>query len=222
MASRRNRSFCTTRRNSPDSPARGFTCGGSKDFGEVLRLILHDFEFDQRTDRMRADELARKFLALDKSALALSQVRSAGRILVEDKYALEFSADLWTYAVEHKDRELESVSRAIYLQAKPLNLLYSSDPIDRQRKHDAPEVLGRWADVAPLFEAPESICVQIKNLRFGAPDGFWQEPEDAIKAVLLYRAISRSMVGELLFVSAFHFLQCSRSFECLNSIVLRC
>jgi hypothetical protein len=161
-----------------------------KDYGEVLRLILHDFEFDQRTARLGASDLCRKLLALDKPRLALSQIRSAGRILVEDKYALESSADLWRYAVDHGDRDLEKVSRNIYLQAKPLNLIYRSEPIDRQHNHDAPELLGGWADVAPLFERPESICAQIRQLRFGEANGIWHEPENIIKAALLYRAVS--------------------------------
>jgi hypothetical protein len=164
-----------------------------KDYGEVLRLILHDFEFDQRTTRLGASDLSRKLLALGEPILALSQIRSAGRILVEDKYALESAADLWRYAVGHDDRDLGKTSRNIYLQAKPLNLIYRSDPIDRQHNHEAPELLGGWADVAPFFEQPESICTQIQQLRFGEPDGLGRDPEDLIKASLLYRAVSTAV-----------------------------
>jgi hypothetical protein len=165
-----------------------------KDHGEVLRLILHDFEFDQRTARLGASDLSRKLLALEKPILALSQIRSAGRILVEDKYALESSVDLWRYAVDHDDRDLGKVSRNIYLQAKPLNLIYRSDPIDRQHNHEAPQLLGGWADVAPIFEQLESICAQVQQLRFGDPDGFWRDPEDVIKASLLYHAVSTAFL----------------------------
>ncbi len=164
-----------------------------KDYGEVLRLVLHDFEFDQRTSRLEASDLSRDFLALEKPILALSQIRSAGRILIEDKHALESSADFWRYAIEHDDHNLERVSRNIYLQTKPLNFIYRSEPIDRQDDHEAPDLLGRWVDVAPLFEEPQSICAQIQQLRLTDPTGWWPEPENIVKATLLYRAISTAL-----------------------------
>src|SRR5262249_5920745 len=60
-------------------------------WGHVLRLILLDFELDQRTSRTEAGTLAETLLALDEPSLAVSQVRSAGRLLVDDKVALRFA-----------------------------------------------------------------------------------------------------------------------------------
>jgi hypothetical protein len=158
-------------------------------FGEVLRLILLDFELAERANRMAAKELARELLALDRPELAVAQIRSAGRILVDDKDALESSADLHRYAVDHNAPALVKQARIIYLQTKPINFIYRSEPIDRPESHQAIESLQEWAEIAPLFESPDNICNQIMLLRFAEPKDEWQEKPEVLQAVLLYKAV---------------------------------
>jgi len=64
------------------------------EYGHVMRFILLDYELDQRTARMEAGELADRLLRLDLPNVALSQVRSGGRLLVDDKVALGFAQSL--------------------------------------------------------------------------------------------------------------------------------
>jgi hypothetical protein len=161
-----------------------------KNYGEVLRLILLDFEFAERTTRLNAGHLTRELLALDRPELAASQIRSAGRMLVDDKYALESSADLHRYAKDRNDSTLMKQARTIYLQSKPLNFIYCSEPINRQESHQAIEALQEWAEVAPLFDSAESVRDQIMRLRFTEPEGDWDRKPEVVQAVLLYSATS--------------------------------
>ena len=80
------------------------------DWGHLLRLILLSYELDQRTSRVGANNLAKALLDLDDPLLALSQIRSEGRLLVEDKDALRFSGALWYYA-HHRNRSDRSFFR---------------------------------------------------------------------------------------------------------------
>ena len=160
-----------------------------QNYREVLRLILLDFELTERANRMTAGELAKELLALDRPELAVAQIRSAGRILVDDKYALESSADLHRYAVDHNASALVKQARIIYLQTKPINFIYRSEPIDRPESHQAIESLQEWAEIAPLFESPENIRNQIMLLRFAQPRDDWQDKPEVLQAVLLYKAV---------------------------------
>jgi hypothetical protein len=68
------------------------------EYGHMVRFVLLDYELDQRTARMEAGELADRLLHLDLPDVALSQVRSGGRLLVSDTLALGFTQNLWYYA----------------------------------------------------------------------------------------------------------------------------
>ena len=164
------------------------------EYGDVLRLILLDYELGQRTSRIQGHELVRKLLALDKADLALGQVRSADRFLFEDKFALQSAYDLWQYAIDHGRPEIEKLSRNIYLHSKPLRFIYRSDPIDIERNHDAIDLLTLWAECAVLFEKPESICAQINRLAFDTVALRPPRTGKAIKAALVYDALSSALV----------------------------
>jgi hypothetical protein len=165
------------------------------EYGEVIRLILLDYELDRRTARVDAPELARSFLNLDRPMIARSQVRTAGRILVDDKAALSFAGDLWRYGVDHDNRELEKLARIIYLQVKPVGFIYQGQPADRRQHPDLSDVLLEWAEAAPAFETGPEIVAQIGRLRFerSARPG---EPSGAnLKSRLLYRALQTALVN---------------------------
>ncbi len=178
------------------------------DFGEVVRLVLLDFELSARAARMEAKDLAIQLLAVNRPRLAVSHIRSAGRVLVDDKDALEFSSSLLAYALQHEEQELVELSRTIYLQSKPLHLLYRQGVIDRSTEHNAFELLADWADVAPLFETADAVSGEILAVRFSDPDPFYKETQVEIRSALLYRALSGALsaganIGDVLpFVSA--------------------
>ena len=159
------------------------------DIGQVLRLILLGHEFDQRTSRVEAGDLAKVLLGLDKTQLAVSQVLAAGRLLVEDCVALKFAHCLWYYADEHNRPELKKTARTLYLQAKPVSFFYQSEPIDTRQYNEYSSVLQTWSDVAPLFEDGRNIVAQIKKLRFNDNEYGVKVDEKAEKAGFLYGAL---------------------------------
>ena len=98
--------------------------------GHVIRFVLLDYELDQRTARMEAGELADRLLHLDLPDIALSQVRSAGRLLVDDNVALGVAQSLWDHADSRESQTFKTAARTLYLQAKPIAFVYHGEPID--------------------------------------------------------------------------------------------
>ena len=128
--------------------------------------MLLNYELGQRTARMEAGELAESFLRLDMPELALSQMRSGGRLLVDDKVALDFAQSLCYYAISRDSQPLKAAARTLYLQAKPIAFVYHGEPIDTSRHHDYYSVLHAWSEVAPFFEATQDLIKQVHALQF--------------------------------------------------------
>lgn len=163
------------------------------EYGEVLRLILVDFELSQRTSRMDPGDLARKFLELNRPAVAVSQIRAAGRVLVDDKDALAFARHLWHYGLKHENQELEKLARSIYLQAKPVGFIYQTQGNDLNGYSDLPGTLHEWADAAPAFETASEIIAQIARLKFERPMQPHVPSSAEIKSSLLYAALQTAL-----------------------------
>jgi hypothetical protein len=167
----------------------GFACAWSLGkFYEVLRLILLDFESGQRTNRIDAADLAANFLKLDDPQRAMTQVRSAGRILVEERDEFDAAETLSLYGIEHDVPNIAQLGREIYLQAKPINYLYRSQSMDYHEAHSALQSLHKWASCAPYFETADKVCDQILGLKFAEREGDWQEPQETTKARLVRAA----------------------------------
>ena len=164
-----------------------------KEYGHVVRLILLDFELDQRTARTEAGGLAEIFLKLNQPGLAISQIRAAGRLLVDDQVALGFAQNLWHFAKEHSNPGLRNVARGLYEQAKPVSFFYQNEPLDTSQHHDHFSILQAWAEAAPLFEAPVAVVTQIQKLNFKVAEGREEINADDVKAGLLYEAMVTSV-----------------------------
>jgi hypothetical protein len=160
-----------------------------KNYGEVLRLILADFELAERANRIAAQDLARELLRLGLPDLAVAQIRCAGRILVDDKYALRAASDICRYSLDHNDSSLARQARVIYLQSKPISIIYRIKPLDHPETHQAMEALQQWSEIAPLFESPAMICDQIMAVQIAGPRNEWDPKPEATKALLLYQAV---------------------------------
>jgi len=165
----------------------------SKDFGHVLRLVLLDHELDQRTSRTDAATLAEVFLKLEDTSLALSQVRAGGRLLVKDDVGLAFAGSLWRYADQRNQAEMKSAARTLYLQTKPISLIYHTDQIDLRLHHDHLATLRTWSEAAPLFEDLAGIIGEIRRLSFTDPDHPKEVSDPWIKASLLFRALTAAL-----------------------------
>ena len=170
---------------------------GLGDPGQIVRLILLDYELGQRTSRTEAGDLANNFLWLDKPEMAFSQVRAVGRLLVDDSVALGFARSLWKYADELNRPELKNAARTLYLQAKPVSFFYQSGPIDSRQHYDYYSILQAWSDAAPLFEVCGSIVAQIEMLHFIDQEYGEKIDETDVKAGLLYAALLTVMEFEL-------------------------
>ena len=158
------------------------------EYGHMVRFVLLNHELDQRTARMEAGELADRLLRLDLSDVALSQVRSGGRLLVEDNAALEFAQSLWYYADSRNSQTLRAAARTLYLQAKPIAFVYG-EPIDTIRHHDFYSVLRAWSEVAPFFEATQDIVKQVNALHFKIEERREEVNQASVKCGLLYAAL---------------------------------
>lgn len=158
------------------------------EYGHVVRFVLLDYELGQRTDRMEAGELADRLLRLDLPSLALSQLRSGGRLLVSDNMVLGFAQTLWFYADNRNSQSLKAVARNFYLQAKPIAFLHHGGPIDTIRHHDFYSTLHAWSEVAPFFEAARDIVKQVNALQFKVEEGRQEVSQASIKCGLLYGA----------------------------------
>lgn len=159
------------------------------EYEHVIRFVLLDYELVQRTARMEAGELADRLLRLDLPDVALSQVRSGGRLLVEDKIALGFAQSLWYYADSRGSQTLKAAARTLYLQAKPIAFLYHGEPIDTSRHHDYYSVLRAWSEVAPFFEATQDIVKQVNALQLKIDERREELSKASVKCGLLYGAL---------------------------------
>ena len=155
----------------------------------IIRLILLNYELGQRTAYIDAGELADKFLELDRPDLAVSQVRASGRLLVDDKTALNFSRSLFYYSAKQGNAKFKKIATALYRQSKPLSYIYQNEPIDIERDHDAYDLLKTWVTAAPLFEDTNTIIKEIKRLNFTPPDYEKDYIEADLKSGLFYRAL---------------------------------
>jgi hypothetical protein len=165
----------------------------AKEFGHVLRLILLDLELDQRTSRTDADTVADIFLALDNARLALSQVRAGGKLLVKDELGLDFASSLWWYANERNRPELKIAARTLYLQTKPISLIYHTDRIDLRLYDEHLSTLRAWSQAAPLFEDPLTVVREIQRLSFKDSDQPQDVNDAGAKASLLFRALTAAL-----------------------------
>ena len=159
------------------------------EYGHVIRFMLLDYELGQRTARMEAGELADRLLRLDLPDVALSQVRSGGRLLVDDKVALGFAQSLWYYADSRDSQTFKAAARTLYLQAKPIAFVYHGEPIDTSRHHDYYSVLHAWSEVAPFFEATQDIVKQVHALQFTIDERREEVSQASVKCGLFYGAL---------------------------------
>ncbi len=163
------------------------------DWGQTLRLLLLRHELDHRTSRVDAAALAEALLDLDDPALAIAQIRSEGRLLVDDKPALTFAGSLWRYAQQQNRPELRAQARGLYLQAKPISLIYAGGPIDAANGNDQLQNLGAWSGAAILFEQPSVVAREIQNLVFTSGHGRHQPDPVTLKAGLLFDALDGAL-----------------------------
>lgn len=172
----------------------GFSAAwATNSWGHVLRLILLDFELDQRTSRTETGTLAETLLDLEEPELALSQVRFGGRLLVDDKVALSLAESLWWYAERNDHADLKMAARTLYLQAKPIALIYQAGPIDTAPHHGHQELLRAWSEAAPLFEHPSIVVQEVQKLTFTKSNHHGDPDETQIKAGLLFRALGTAV-----------------------------
>jgi len=159
------------------------------EYGHMVRFVLLDHELDQRTARMEAGELADRLLRLDLPDVALSQVRTGGRLLVDDNVASGFAQSLWYYADSRDSQRLKAAARTLYFQAKPIAFVYHGKPIDTSRHHDYYSVLHAWSEVAPFFEATQDIVKQLNALQFQIEERGEKISQASVKCGLLYGAL---------------------------------
>src|SRR5260370_187134 len=144
------------------------------DLSSVLRLILLEFELQERSSRISAGQLSLRFLELDMTDIAISQIRSFGRILFQDEDALPFARRLRAYAKASKRHDLAVVAKEIYQQVKPWRLFYQAEPVYIEVRGGPLELLRSWTETAALFEDVDSILKQLGRIRFAQSRPGWK------------------------------------------------
>ena len=162
-------------------------------WGHILRLILLGYELDQRTSRVDADTIADALLDLDDPLLALSQIRSEGRLLVDDRVALTFAGTLWWYAHQRNRLDLKAAARTLYLQAKPIALINAGEQIEAASHDDQLQDVRAWSKVAALFEQPSAIIQEIQRLVFTSGHDRYQPDPVTVRAGLLFNALDAAL-----------------------------
>lgn len=174
----------------------GYTAASATgNWGHTLRLLLLSNELDQRTSRLEAATIADFLLALDDPLLALSQIRSEGRLLVDDKVALRFAGALWWYAHQRNHSGLKEEARTLYRQAKPISLIYAGETIETAGYNDQLEDLTAWSSVAALFEQPNVVLQEIQKLDLTTGHDRYQPDPVTVRANLLFSALGAALAA---------------------------
>ena len=187
------------------------------DWGHTLRLLLLSHELGQRTSQVDADKLANALLGLDDPLLALSQIRSEGRLLVDESVALKFAGTLWWYAQERNRSDLKDAARTLYLQAKPISLIYSGQPIETGGYKDQLQCVRDWSAVAALFEQPNIIVQEIDRLVFTSSNDRYQPDPVAIRSGLLFNALDAALDSNCDLKECQAFVDAIRALGCKTS-----
>ncbi len=163
------------------------------DWGQTLRLLLLGHELDQRTSRVNAASLTNALLDLGDCRLAVAQIRSEGRLLVDDHVALRFAGTMWWYAHRRNRSDLNAVARSIYLQAKPISLIYAGEPNEAIRHDEQFQSIGAWSDVAALFERPSAIVQDLQSLVLTSDHAHHRSDPVTVRAGFLFRALDAAL-----------------------------
>ena len=166
-------------------------------WGHTLRLVLLSHELGERSSRVDAVKLANAQLDLDNPMLALSQIRSEGRLLVKESDALKFAGTLWWYARQKDLADLESASRTLYLQAKPISLIYSGEPKEAASDDDRLATVRAWSEVAVLFEQPSVVSEEIQSIILTPSQDSYEPDLLTIRANLLFSALDTAIDADL-------------------------
>ena len=132
-------------------------------------------------------------MELDDPRLALSQIRSEGRLLVDDSVALRFAGTLWWYAHGRNRSDLKAAARTLYLQAKPISLIYSGGPIEAASYNDQFRDIRAWSQVAALFERPSIVVQEIQRLVLTSDRDPHERKPVALKASLVFQALCATL-----------------------------
>ena len=162
-------------------------------WSQILRLVLLDHELSQRSSRLDAAKLADALLNLERPQIALSQIRSGGRLLVDVSEALRFAGTLWSYGDERECMDLKAVACALYRQAKPLSLIYSGERIETNTHDEQIQDLAAWSGVAVLFDRPGDVANEIQRLALDSRPGPYGPDPVAVKADYLLGALAAAL-----------------------------
>ena len=196
----------------------GYTAAAAVgDWGHTLRLLLLSHELGQRTSQVDADKLANALLDLGDPLLALSQIRSEGRLLVDDSVALKFAGTLWWYAQKRNRSDLKDAARTLYLQAKPISLIYSGQPIETGSFEDQLQCVRDWSTVAALFEQSNIIVQEIDRLVFTSSHDRFQPDPVAIRSRLLFNALDAALDADCDLKECQAFIDAIRALGCKTS-----
>ena len=166
--------------------------------GHVVRLVLLDFELQQRSGHSDAEQLADAFLDLGEHELALAQLQANGRLLVKDDAVLSFSRRLWFYSRFPTRPALQEVARKLYSDAKPIGNLLSGNPVRLGvAEHEPVDTVRSWCSAAPLFEPVQGVIDQIRNLEITVEPQEGEVEVRDLKASLLLASLRTAVHAKL-------------------------
>jgi hypothetical protein len=132
-----------------------------RDSVALARLLLTAAEMDQRAAHLERTSYVSLLLSLEEGQIVSEHVRDGYQLRIDAKTALHISYEL-------KSRGFEEEAGRIFELAEPLDLLASTQPLERtqgmpQNEQDA--LLAAWAKAASQFRDVKQIIATIRQLR---------------------------------------------------------
>ena len=137
----------------------------------LTRIELAYAELDQREFHLQSkSKLISLLLDLDKSQIAIENIRDGNRLRIDPTEALQLCLKL-------KSCGLFEEAKKVFELSEPLDLLYQRKPIDNDLQDENISLIEEWAKAAINFQNINEVTKTIINLHFNA-NRFHQLDED--------------------------------------------
>ena len=97
------------------------------------------------------------------------------------------------YARQSNRPDFKRRARSLYLQVKPIALIYTGKPIKTAHHDDDLDMVKAWSSVAPLFDRPDIVIEEIQRLAFSSTSNSHGPDPVTVRAQLLFNALTTAL-----------------------------
>lgn len=124
---------------------------------EFIRLLFISSEISEREVNLDKKEIISILFSLDENQFALEYIRDGNRLRIEPEDALKLIPDLLFAGLNEEAKNIFELS-------EPLNILYSSNPIENDYDDKKSNLLESWANTAIYFKDINTIIKIIRQI----------------------------------------------------------